>query len=122
MVIRPKVHQSARELAAVVYEDSNRCSTLSDNLIAGFNNILAAETLSDSDAQRFAREDIDHGQRTELSPVGELVGDKIHRPRLVNTLRHIPLSSSDGHFAPARPLTAQLQAFLRVEPIREFST
>jgi hypothetical protein len=78
VVIRPKIHESTRELAAVVDEDSHRRSTYSDYLIAGINNILAAETLTDSNAQRFARKDIDHRQRTQLATIGELISDEIH--------------------------------------------
>jgi hypothetical protein len=62
----------------VVHEDSYRCSTLSYFLIAGINDIFAAETLSDANAQRFTRKDIDHRQRTQLATIGELIGNEIH--------------------------------------------
>jgi hypothetical protein len=78
MVMRSEVHQSTRELAAVVDEDSCACSALTDDLIAGIKNIFAAETLPDSNAQRFTRKDIDHSQRAELATIGELTGHEIH--------------------------------------------
>ena len=72
MVIRPKIQQSTREFAAVVHEHSDRRPALSDQLVAGIDDIFGSQPLADANAQSFPREDID-----DRRAAGESIGRAI---------------------------------------------
>lgn len=114
MMVSPQIHEATRELTAVINENSRGCAARRDQTIADIDNVLAAKAMTDSDSDRFSSKYVEHGQRADPSAVDELIGHKVHRPRLVGSLRHVAFTASDDHLATPRALAAQLQVLLGV--------
>src|SRR5690349_11599924 len=118
--VRPQVHRCADELGAVVAVDSLRQSAFEAQPLERGDDIATAESLADVYRQTFPREEIEDGQRSEASSIGELVGDKVHTPDVIACRRWstlLPMHS--GRMAPG-PLSPQRQSLLGVEPIAAF--
>ena len=105
-VIGPEIEHAPGKLTAIVDENAHRRSTLRDQTVAGLDDVFRSKAFADNDVERFARVHIDDGQGSEPRAIDELVGDEIHRPRLVRSLRDVTLPSSDRHLASAWPFTA----------------
>jgi hypothetical protein len=63
--------------------------------------------LADVDGQALAREEVEHGQRTEPPPIGELIGDEVHAPDVIPRGRWSSLLAVDGRRMAPRALPAE---------------
>ena len=87
-----------RELAAAIDESTRRGSEQRDQSVTSIDSVLCSKTLADDDAERVARVHIDDERCAEPFAINELVGDEIHRRRLIWTLRDMALASSNDYF------------------------
>ena len=91
-----------------------RCSF---SLLNTRNYILSFQALADFDGQAFPCVNIHDGQRTEASPITELIGDEVQRPNLVGTTRTEALLPMHNRAPPSWWTLAQSQPFF----LRSFS-
>ena len=104
--IRPQVHRRADELGAIVAVDALRQPSLKSQPLERRRDIVATHALTSVDRQALARERVDHGQRPEATPIGELVRDEVHAPDVVACGRRPSLLTMHRRGMPPRPLTA----------------
>ncbi len=69
------------------------------------NDVLAAQSIADLNAETFARKQIDDGQRSNLTPVGKLVRHEIHSPDIIGSCRRRMLFPVHCGYVAPRPFT-----------------
>ena len=115
--VHPQVHRRADELRAVVAVDALRQSAFEAQTFERADDISTTESLTGVDGQAFARQQIEDCQRSEASPICELVGDEVHRPDVIPRGRWASLLTMHCGRVSPRPLPPQRESLLGVEAI-----
>src|SRR5687767_9827114 len=105
--VRPQVHRRTDELGAVVAIDPLRQTALKAQPLEGGDDITTTEALADVDGPALAREEVEHGQRTEPPPISQLVRDEVHAPDVILRGRWSSLLTVDGRRVAPRALPAE---------------
>ena len=115
--ICPEIHCGADELRAVVAVDPLRQPAFEAQSLERGHNIATTETVAHVDREAFTREQIEHGQGAESSPIGELIGHKVHTPNVIASDRWSSLLAVHGGCMSPRTLPPERQSLLGVEAI-----
>src|SRR5215468_1346626 len=115
--VRPQIHGRADKLRAIIAVDALREATLETEAFERRDDVPSTESLTNIDRQTLTRKQIDHRQRAEPSPIGELVGHKVHAPNLVaRPGGPTPLAMDRGRMAP-RSLPSEREPVLGIYAI-----
>jgi hypothetical protein len=79
-----------------------------------------AQALTDIDGQAFAREPVEHCERAEPSPIGELIGHEVHTPDVIASGRWASLLAMYRGGVSPRTLALERKPLLSLESIARF--
>ena len=116
--VGPVIRQAADKFRPVIAINGLRHTALVLQSFQHLYDVLGFEAASDLHRQAFSCEQIDHGQGSEASSIGQLIEHKVHTPDLIAPLggcAHQPMHRTD--MTPGPP-ASRSQAFLVINAIQ----
>ena len=119
VMIGPKIDEVTGKFRAVVGKKIFWSAALPNETVQNLHDMFAAKTLTKFDGKTITTEHVDHGQRSELVTIAELIVNEIEAPDFVRPHWRVSRFAMHDHLAAARPFAPQNKAFLAIETVNE---